>query len=90
MSRAVLLHRGDDVAVLVEPVAAGGEISVVGADGLGNLVAAADLPLGHKVAVRPLAEGATVRKYGEVIGRMTAAASPGEHVHVHNLVSLRG
>ena len=30
-----------------------------------------------------------VRKYGEVIGRMTAPAVPGEHVHVHNLASLR-
>jgi hypothetical protein len=30
-----------------------------------------------------------VRKYGEVIGRLTAAVSAGDHIHVHNLVSLR-
>lgn len=88
MSRAVLLHPGDDVAVLVEPVTADGQIEVVG-EGVAILAATATLPLGHKIAVRPLALGEPVRKYGEVIGRMTAAAAPGEHVHIHNLVSLR-
>ena len=34
--------------------------------------------------------GTDVRKYGEVIGRLTGHAEPGDHVHVHNLRSLRG
>lgn len=89
MSRAVLLHPADDVAVLIEPVDAGAEIELVCGPGGSSLIAAASLPLGHKVAIRPLAAGDVVRKYGEAIGRMTAAAHPGEHVHVHNLVSLR-
>ena len=29
-------------------------------------------------------------KYGQPIGRATAAIAPGEHVHVHNIESLRG
>jgi altronate dehydratase small subunit len=89
VSRAVLLDPRDDVAVLVEPVDAGANITLVGANGTGSLTAVEALPLGHKVAVRALGEGEPVRKYGEVIGRMTAAASAGDHVHVHNLVSLR-
>ena len=88
MSRAVLLHPRDDVAVLVEPVDAGAPIEVVGA--AEALTAGAALPLGHKVAVRALAAGEPVRKYGEVIGRTTAAVPRGAHVHVHNLASLRG
>ena len=88
MSRALVLHPDDDVAVLVEPVSAGEGIVLHGA-AEGSLVARAMLPLGHKVALRGLAEGAVVRKYGEVIGRMTAPAVPGEHVHVHNMASLR-
>lgn len=88
MSRAVVLHPDDDVAVLVEPVGAGEAIVLHGA-GEGSVAARATLPLGHKVALRALAEGAVVRKYGEVIGRMTAPAVPGEHVHVHNMASLR-
>jgi altronate dehydratase small subunit len=89
LSRAVLLHPEDDIAVLVEPVVAGGPIEVVGGNAEMALVAGSALPLGHKVALRLLASCDRVRKYGEVIGRMTAAAAPGEHVHVHNLASLR-
>ena len=94
MSRAVLLNPRDDVAVLVAPVAAGEAVEIVGGDAGGavaeTVTSGAALPLGHKVAVRALAEGALVRKYGEVIGRMTLVAAAGDHVHVHNLVSLRG
>lgn len=90
MSRAILLHPGDDVAVLVAAVAAGAPIDLVGGAAPATLRAAAALPLGHKVAVHALAAGSPVRKYGEVIGRTTAPVAAGEHVHVHNLVSLRG
>ena len=43
------------------------------------------VPRGHKVALRDIAEGAPVRKYGQVIGVTTTAIATGEHVHVHNL-----
>jgi altronate hydrolase len=43
------------------------------------------VPRGHKVAVRDLAQGAPVRKYGQVIGVATAPVATGEHVHTHNL-----
>ena len=40
---------------------------------------------GHKVAVKAIAAGETVRKYGQVIGVATKAIAPGQHIHVHNL-----
>src|SRR5256885_4726473 len=43
------------------------------------------VPRGHKVAVRDLAEGAVVRKYGQIIGVTTAPVAAGSHVHTHNL-----
>jgi len=43
------------------------------------------VPRGHKVAVRALAEGAPIRKYGQVIGVATAPIAAGDHVHTHNL-----
>jgi altronate hydrolase len=43
------------------------------------------VPRGHKMAVRDLAEGAVVRKYGQVIGVATAPVAAGSHVHTHNL-----
>ncbi len=42
------------------------------------------VPAGHKVAVRPIAPGEPVRRYGQIIGFATAAIAPGQHVHVHN------
>ncbi len=48
------------------------------------------IPYGHKIAVRPIAAGDDVIKYGEVIGRATRAIATGEHVHVHNMESCRG
>jgi altronate dehydratase len=46
--------------------------------------------MGHKFALRPIASGENVIKYGEPIGETTAAIARGEHVHVHNVVSHRG
>ncbi|HEY7049661.1 MAG TPA: altronate dehydratase family protein [Jatrophihabitantaceae bacterium] len=43
------------------------------------------IPSGHKVAVRDIAEGDPVRKYGTVIGFASRPISAGEHVHGHNL-----
>jgi altronate hydrolase len=43
------------------------------------------IPRGHKVAVRPVASGEQVRKYGQSIGVATRDIGPGEHVHSHNL-----
>ena len=40
------------------------------------LVAGAALASGHKLALRDLAAGHDVRKYGEVIGRLTAPVCP--------------
>jgi altronate hydrolase len=44
-----------------------------------------DVPRGHKVALRAVAAGETVLKFGFPIGRATRAIAPGEHVHTHNL-----
>ena len=41
----------------------------------------------HKMALRELAPGDTVLKYGACIGYATKAVHPGEHIHVHNLDS---
>src|SRR4051794_2943271 len=43
------------------------------------------VPRGHKVAVRAVPAGATVRKYGQAIGVATAPFAEGDHVHTHNL-----
>ena len=49
-----------------------------------RITAKQDIPIGHKVALTDLAEGDTVVKYGEDVGRMVGNAKTGEHVHIHN------
>ena len=48
-----------------------------------------DIPIGHKVALKPFKKGDTVIKYGEDIGRIVADVGVGEHVHVQNLKTKR-
>ena len=49
-----------------------------------------DVPYGHKIAVRYIAKGEGIIKYGESIGRASADIRKGEYVHIHNLEALRG
>ncbi|HEX3997964.1 MAG TPA: altronate dehydratase family protein [Pirellulales bacterium] len=43
------------------------------------------VPLGHKIAIAPLAAGEAVFKFGHVIGFASEPIEPGEWVHSHNL-----
>lgn len=86
-ANALRLHRDDDVAVLTEAVDAGGRIVVSGTDVV--LCAVRPVPLGHKVALSNLPKGHAVRKHGAVIGSLTDSVAAGDHVHVHNLSSIR-
>ena len=89
----VLVHdRRDNVGVVVvEGLEAGTDMLCVVTqdDGDFRLRAEVDVPIGHKVALADLAEGDTVVKYGEDIGRVTGAVARGGHVHTHNLRTKR-
>ncbi len=92
MKHGALMHEPeDDVAVVVEDVTSGTEIRIVTLDGkeTGNIKAVQDIPLGHKIAVRDVAEGKDVIKYGRPIGRASKAIKAGEHVHTQNIKSKR-
>ena len=82
----------DNVGVIVvEGLKAGTKMLgvVTETDETRELRARHDIPIGHKVAIKPLKKGDTVIKYGEDIGKMVADAGAGEHVHVHNLKTKR-
>lgn len=55
-----------------------------------RLALLSDIPYGHKIAISNLAPGDPVTKYGESIGAATHTIRKGEHVHVHNMDSMRG
>jgi (2R)-sulfolactate sulfo-lyase subunit alpha len=48
-----------------------------------------DIPIGHKLAIKALADNDTVIKYGVDIGRTVAPINVGEHAHVHNIKTKR-
>ena len=62
--------------------------SVTGPEG--GVTALQPIPIYHKIAIRPIAKGEKIYKYGQPIGVASADIARGEHVHVHNLESDRG
>ena len=51
--------------------------------------ALADIPLGHKIALKDFKPGDAVIKYGCDIGKVVEPIKSGEHVHVHNVKTKR-
>ena len=87
-----LIHKqGDHVGVATSPIAAGE--SVVGVymddDSTIEVKAAGAIPLGHKIAVADVARGGHVTEYGLPIGYTPDGIAAGDHVHVHNIRTLR-
>ena len=89
----LLVHEHEDNVgvVVVEGLEAGTKmLGVVTADDSSfEIEAKADVPIGHKVALRDMKAGDTAIKYGEDIGRFVADVERGGHVHVHNLKTKR-
>ncbi len=75
----------DNVATALVPLDAGASIAV----GAVAVTLKEAIPRGHKLAVRAIAVGEAVVKYGQPMGRATAPIEPGQHVHVHNVASAR-
>ena len=88
-----VVHDADDSVgvVVVEGVKAGAELTgwVMDQDEEIKFTAASDIPIGHKLAIRPLNEGDTVIKYSTDIGKVIADIGLGEHAHVHNIKTKR-
>jgi (2R)-sulfolactate sulfo-lyase subunit alpha len=92
MIHCVLHDPGDSVAVVVvEGVKAGMTLTglILDENRTITLPCVQDIPLGHKVALKDLAVGATVIKYGIDIGKVVAPIATGQHAHVHNIKTKR-
>ncbi len=92
MKKGILLHEAaDDVGVTAMDLKAGEVVLAVTLEGetVAEVTLAEDVPLSHKVAMRNMVEGHHVQEYGRAIGYASSAIAAGEHVHVHNIKSLR-
>ncbi len=74
----IVLDAVDTVAIAVADVSKG---EVPGVD----LVASADIPAGHKIALHATKAGEPIVKFGQVIGEALSDIAAGDWVHVHNL-----
>ncbi len=89
---ALKVHDSDTVATLFADGVHAGDVVEV-RDRRGNALKVAvldDIPYGHKLALEDMSCGQPIIKYGEELGRASRDIRRGEHVHVHNLESMRG
>lgn len=84
-------HRDNVGVVVVEDLAAGTDMLgvITEHDSDFRMQARQAIPIGHKIALKDLAVGDTVIKYGEDIGKIVAPVAKGEHVHTQNLKTKR-
>ncbi len=90
MLKVVVIDPQDNVATALEDIRSGEQIKLDLAGKVTLLPVTQDIPIGHKVAVAFISCGDQVIKYGQPIGTATQSVQPGQHVHVHNLISNRG
>ena len=81
----------DDVGVAVRDLQAGESVTGVYQKSFKDTeVTLRDIvPLGHKVALKDLNQGDQIIEYNEVIGRAVVPINKGDHVHIHNIKSVR-
>jgi len=92
MIHFVLHDAQDSVAVVVvEGVSAGMALKgwIMDEDRMIDVQARQDIPIGHKVALKDMAVGDTVIKYGIDMGKVVQPIQAGEHAHVHNIKTKR-
>ena len=84
--QATQLHPSDNVATALIDLPAGCAVTLTAGGHSLAVETREPIPAGHKFALRQLAAGEPVCKYGEFIGRASQDVMPGAWVHVHNLV----
>lgn len=82
---ALQLHPGDNVAIAKVALARSTIVALDAGQAEDSVTIRRLVPGGHKFALRIIASGEPVRRYGQVIGFATQAIAPGDHIHSHNL-----
>ena len=75
----IRIHPADNVAVALHGIPAGTVLE--------GTTAVQDIPQGHKMALKSIAAGEQVLKYGFSIGHATKDILPGHWVHSHNMAT---
>jgi altronate dehydratase small subunit len=90
MGDFILIHESDNVVTALTSLEPGHVLRLKGSGGFREITVRESIPFAHKCAIVDIREGGQVLKYGETIGLASQDIGSGEHVHVHNLRSIRG
>jgi hypothetical protein len=82
----IVISEADNVGTALEALEPGRVIQHHGT----SVTVRESIPRGHKLALKPVAAGRPITKYGSSIGIATVDIVPGAHVHTHNVSSERG
>ena len=88
--QAILLAPNDNVAAAIDAVVAAAPVAVAlnsSGETVFDISSRQGIPFGHKIAVKDLAKGSSIIRYGYPIGIATADIKQGDLVHSHNMRS---
>jgi len=86
MQDFIRIHEDDNVVVAINTLAAGTVVDL----GTVQVTAAEEIPAGHKMAIKDIACGADVTKYGFRIGNAKEDIKAGQWIHTHNVKTALG
>ena len=90
MLNGMIIDAKDNVGVAIESIKKGEVIRYVnGNKKIDEIEAIEDLQIYHKFAIYDIAKDQPIIKYGQHIGHAARPIMKGEHVHVHNVKSVR-
>jgi len=89
IASAVVISEQDNVATATRNIASGEKVMISVGSKTTELFVKDNIKFLHKFATQDIRKGEKVLKYGGVIGEATRNIGQGEHVHTHNVRSLR-
>jgi len=90
MANALRIDVSDNVAVALRELPEGMRVSLAENGAEMGVCTQEPVPFGHKIALTDIPQGTSITKYGASIGLASQDIAPGQHVHIHNLRSVRG
>ena len=85
MTKAILLDEKDNVATCTSAAKKDDTIKILGGR---EISCVEDIPIWHKVALRPIGKGEKIFKYGEIIGEASVDIARGGWVSHENIFSV--
>ncbi|MFW5787377.1 MAG: UxaA family hydrolase [Halanaerobiales bacterium] len=89
MQKALIMNKNDNVAVLLKETLPGEKLEIKTNDKNIVVTVKQKISFGHKIAIKKISTGKKIIKYNEVIGKAISDIDTGEHVHIHNVESIR-